>query len=66
LARDSLIFNKSALSLSAGVGYELRVSDETALGIAYDFIHLPVGDFAGFSDVSAISHNLALSINFYM
>ncbi len=34
--------------------------------IAYDYIYLPVGDFAGFSDVSSTSHNLSLSINFYI
>jgi opacity protein-like surface antigen len=66
LPKDSLIFNESGTTLVAGAGYEFRVSDGAAFGIAYDYIYLPVGDFAGFSDVSTTSHNLSLSLNFYI
>jgi opacity protein-like surface antigen len=66
LAWDSLIFNESAMTLLAGAGYEFRVADEAAIGFAYDYIYLPVGDFAGFTDVTSTSHSLSLSINFYI
>ena len=63
---NDVIFNESGWSWSTGAGYELRVSDGAAIGISYDFIYLPVGDFAGFSDVGSVSHNLSLNIHFYM
>jgi opacity protein-like surface antigen len=66
LAINSIIFNESGMTLVAGAGYEFRVSDGAAFGISYDYIYLPVGDFAGFTDVSSTSHNLSLSINFYI
>jgi hypothetical protein len=64
--QDSLIFNESGWTLSTGAGYEFRIADEAAIGISYDLIYLPVGDFAGFSDVSSTSHNLSLNIHFYL
>lgn len=66
LAINSLIFNESSASYLAGAGYEFRVSDGAAFGIAYDYIYVPLGDFAGYTEVSSTSHNLSLSINFYI
>ncbi len=63
---NDVIFNETAWSWSTGAGYEFRVSDGAAIGISYDFLYIPVGDFAGFNDVSSISHNLSLNIHFYM
>lgn len=62
---NSLIFNETGMTLSTGAGYEFRIANEAAIGICYDLIYLPLGDFAGFSDVSSISHNLSLNIHFY-
>ncbi|MCK9996381.1 MAG: hypothetical protein KAH56_08920, partial [Candidatus Krumholzibacteria bacterium] len=63
---NDVIFNETAWSWSTGAGYEFRVSDGAAIGISYDFLYIPVGDFAGFNEVSSISHNLSLNIHFYM
>jgi hypothetical protein len=64
--KDSIIFNESGWTLSTGAGYEFRISDGAAIGISYDFLYLPVGDFGTITDVSSTSHNLSLNIHFYM
>lgn len=63
---NDVIFNETAWSWSTGAGYEFRVTDGAGIGISYDFLYIPVGDFAGFNDVSSISHSLSLNIHFYM
>lgn len=66
LQEDSIIFNERGWTLSTGAGYEFRISDGAAIGICYDFLYLPVGDFGNITDVSTTSHNLSLNIHFYM
>ena len=66
LPQDTVNFNESGWAMTAGLGYEFRISDGAALGICYDLIYLPVGDFAGFSDVQSISNSLSLNFHFYL
>ena len=50
----------------AGAGYEFRVSDQTALGVAYDYRYLTINEFGAFRNVELPSQNLFLSLRFYL
>lgn len=62
---NNIVFNESGLAWSTGAGYEFRVSDGTAVGICYDLLYIPVGDFAGFTDTSSLSQSVSLNLHFY-
>lgn len=53
-------------SYTIGAGYEIRVSDGAALGLAYDLRYLDAGDFEFFEGTSTTSHNASLNLAFYM
>jgi hypothetical protein len=59
-------FQKGGWNFSGGAGYELRVTDTAAFGIAYDLRYLTVGAFEGLEDTSTLSHNLSASLRYYM
>jgi opacity protein-like surface antigen len=63
---NDIIFNEKNWAWSTGAGYEFRVADEVGIGLSYDLIYLPVGDFGGLTDVKSISHNLSINIHYYM
>jgi len=62
---NDIVFNESGLAWSTGAGYEFRVSDGTAVGLSYDLLYIPVGDFAGFTSTSSLSQSIGLNLNFY-
>jgi opacity protein-like surface antigen len=64
--REQGIFNETAWSWSTGAGYEFRVSDGAGVGISYDLLFIPLGDFDDVTDVSSISQSVSLNIHFYM
>lgn len=66
LPKDDLIFNEKGWTLGTGAGYEFRVSDGAAIGFAWDYFHLPIGDYGSVTDISANSHNFSLNLHFYM
>jgi|GEM_PF-1925474 len=57
---------KGGTNYVAGAGYEFRVADTAAVGFAYDYRYLTVGEFEGLSDTKVHSHNASLSLRFYM
>jgi opacity protein-like surface antigen len=63
---NNVIFNETAWSWSTGAGYEFRVSDGAGVGICYDLLYIPVGDFSGLNDVNGINQSVSLNIHFYM
>jgi len=58
-------FQKGGWNFELGAGYEFRVADSVALGIAYDYRYLTVGQFEGLDDTKVLSSNLSLSIRYY-
>lgn len=48
-----------------GAGYEFRVSNEVAIGFAYEYRYLSVGAFEDFDDTSMDSHCALLSFRWY-
>jgi opacity protein-like surface antigen len=66
LPQNSLIFNETSWSWSTGAGYEFRVSDGAGVGISYDLLYIPVGDFDTVTDVSSLTQSVSLNIHFYM
>ncbi len=66
LPQNNLIFNETAWSWSTGAGYEFRVSDGAGIGISYDVLYIPLGDFDTVTDVSSLTQSVSLNIHFYM
>lgn len=58
-------YQKSGWNFELGAGYEFRVAESVALGVAYDYRYLTVGNFEGLDDTKALSNNLSLSIRYY-
>ena len=63
---NNVVFNETAWSWSTGAGYEFRVSDGAGVGISYDLLYIPVGDFSNLADVSSLNQSVSLNIHFYM
>ncbi len=59
-------FTQGGWSFTAGLGYELRLSPQFALGAAYDFYYIPLGDFEGFEDVKGYNSNLTFNLSWYI
>jgi hypothetical protein len=65
LAGNLVSFSNGGLNLGAGLGYEFRISPQFALGAAFDFHWINVGDIQGFQDVEAYNYLLSLNFNYY-
>ena len=63
---NNVVFNETAWSWSTGAGYEFRVSDGAGVGISYDLLYIPVGDFSELTDVSSLNQSVSINIHFYM
>jgi hypothetical protein len=59
-------FQNGGPSLAAGTGYEFRLSPELALGAAFDFRWISIGDVAGFRDVDALHYLATLQFAYYL
>ncbi|MEN8006039.1 MAG: outer membrane beta-barrel protein [Candidatus Krumholzibacteriota bacterium] len=66
LPTDSVIFNETGWSWSTGTGYEFRISDGAGVGLSYDLLFIPVGDFSSLADVSSLNQSVSINIHFYM
>ncbi len=62
----NVTFQEWGWNLVGGTGYEFRVADTAAIGLAYEYRHLGVGAFEGFEDTKISSHNALLSFRWYM
>ena len=63
------VFSKSfgGFAWGAGAGYEVRVSPNFAIGVAYDYRWIGAGEITDqFDDVSAGTQSVTLSMNWYM
>ena len=58
-------FTQGGFSWGAGLGYELRVSDSLAIGLAYDYREFNIGSFDIYEDVSAILNQLTFQVQLY-
>jgi hypothetical protein len=66
--RDIVTVSKSkgGFCWGAGAGYEIRVSDTFAIGAAYDYRWISVGEFAGvFDDTQAATQAVTMSFTWY-
>ena len=66
LPAEKVFIKKGGWTYSAGAGYEFRVSDQAAIGFAYDVRYLSVKEFDDFDPSSTLSHNVSLNLHFYM
>ncbi len=66
IPRANVTFQNWGWNYLGGAGYEFRVSDTAAIGLAYEYRHLGVGAFEGFEDTQISSHNALLSFRWYM
>jgi len=72
LPQGYAIGKQGGWNYSLGAGYEFRVSDGTALGIAYDFRYLDIGAVdgvdggPGLESAATTGHNVSLNIHFYL
>ena len=64
--RAKVTFQEWGWNLLGGAGYEFRVSNTAAIGLAYEYRHLGVGAFEGLDDTEISSHNALLSFRWYM
>jgi hypothetical protein len=53
-------------AFTAGLGYEFRLGEEFAIGAAFDYRYLPVGDFEEFTDTKAYNTGLTVNVNWYL
>ena len=58
-------FTQGGFNWGAGLGYELRVSDDVALGLAYDYRYFNIGSFDIYEDVNSILHQLTFQVQLY-
>ncbi len=59
-------FQEGGWVFTGGAGYEFRVSDGAALGVAYDYRTISVGDSEFLNGATASTHALTFSMRFYM
>ncbi len=52
-------------SFLAGAGWEYRVNDLFALGLAYELRTLDVGDFGPFGETTGLTHQVSLALRYY-
>jgi opacity protein-like surface antigen len=60
-------FTQGGFNWGAGLGYELRVSDSVAIGLAYDYRYFNLGDNGelGYTDVRSILQQLTFQVQLY-
>lgn len=66
LPQQMVTYKKGGFSWTAGAGYELRVSDGTAIGLAYDFRWVQVGSFDFLEKTTVLTHAASFSLRLYM
>ena len=72
LPQGMAVGKESGWNYALGAGYEFRVSDGTALGLAYDFRYVDIGSVGGdvpganVDSVATTSHCVSLNIHFYI
>ena len=59
-------FQQGAFNFGGGVGYELRVSPDLAIGVALDYWYFNVGQFEDLEDVKAKTTAITFQINYYL
>lgn len=59
-------FQQGGWAYTAGAGYEFRVSDGLALGLAYDYRTISVGESDAWKSTTASTHALVFNMRFYM
>jgi len=64
-AEGPIVFNEGGFTYTVGAGIEFRVTDAMAVGIAYDYTNIDMGDFGDITGASAVNHVLAMSFHWY-
>jgi hypothetical protein len=64
-AASPINFQEAAFVYGGGLGYELRVSPEIALGLAFDYLRYNVGQFEDLEDVKAQTSAITFQVNYY-
>ncbi|MFO7654498.1 MAG: hypothetical protein R6X25_11870 [Candidatus Krumholzibacteriia bacterium] len=62
----NVTFQEGGISLGGGIGYELRLQADFALGLAFDGHWVDIGDFADLRDVRAVNYLLSLNFAYYL
>lgn len=66
LPQERVTYQEGGWTYCLGAGYEFRVSDQTAVGFAYDFRWIRVGEFEFLEDTTAMTHAASVNIRWYM
>lgn len=59
-------FNQGAFNFGGGLGYELRIIPELAIGLALDYWRFNVGQFEDLEDVKANTTAITFQVNYYL
>ena len=65
LPTERVTYQKGGPTYGLGAGYELRVDTRTAVGIAYDYRWVRVGEFEALDNTVAKTHAVTASFRFY-
>jgi len=60
------VFKEASWAFTVGLGYEWRLGEDFAIGAAYDFRYLPIGDFEIFTNVKGYNSNVTVNLNWYL
>ncbi len=66
LPAERITYQESGFAWTAGAGYELRLSDSTAFGLAYDYREVRIGEFEFLEETVTKTHAWTASFRFYM
>ncbi len=62
---NALSFKEGGFTYTLGAGYEFRVSDAMAFGLAYDYTKIDMGDFGEITGANTVNHVLGINLNWY-
>ena len=59
-------YTKAGFSWTVGAGYETRITEDTALGLAYDFRWVRAGSVDYLDKLLAMTNTVSLSLRYYL
>jgi len=65
LPENRITFKEGGFTYTVGAGYEFRVAPEMAVGFAYDYTNIGMGDFGAITDAATVNQVFAMSFHYY-
>jgi len=59
-------YQEPGWAFTAGLGYEFRLGEQFALGAAFDYRYLPIGNFEQLTDTKTYNTGLTVNLNWYL